>query len=755
MTTPPPGPSGAADASLTDGNRHQAAQGTPGASRHEPVGLRERLSLNRMGTFDRDLERGVTHLDPGALEVFDLRPDEYDGTPASLAARVPPDEGRRLDEALSQALEEGQPSYGAYFRIRCRDGTWRWTHAQGRILLDDRGAPYRIIGIVREATSELADSALLRSLQQERQRQTVMVQQTTAALARALSVRDVTRVLTGAGGARRFGADGLVLGLVENDRFEVIATAGLDGEVPEDMKNSRLDDTLPLADATRSRRPVFLSTRGELVARYPRLRPYAGLLPRGSAAFLPLIAQDAAVGALGLFNAEPAVQSPEARNLALALAGVVAQSVQRATLFDQEREIATGLQETMLPRRLPPLAGGAVTARYHPASIGRDVGGDWYDVIPLPQGRTGLVVGDVQGHDTHAAAVMGQLRIALRAYAGEGHSPETVLVRASRFLAELDTERFATCTYVQADLESGALHVARAGHLGPLIRNGSRHVDWPEVRGGLPLGLATAFGQDHFPETQLFLEPGSTLLLCTDGLVEQPGLDISAGLDALASAVRTGPTDLEALADALSDRLWDEPGSEDDMALLLLHRLPSAGGTAPPRLRLHVHQADPSGTAEVRSALRRTLDQWRAGGVLHNVEVVASELIANALTHTESGALVSVELLPGRPRRIRLEVEDRSSRWPRRRSPGETATSGRGLLLVEALADRWGAEPRGAGKALWCEFVVPDEPGGADRSDGPVGTDTAGGTGRPDGPDAGDRPGGSDGADGAAGDRRG
>ncbi|UQA91739.1 SpoIIE family protein phosphatase [Streptomyces halobius] len=681
-------------------------ESAPGVSHHEPLGLRERLSLNRMGTFDWDLDTGYMTLDPGALAVFDLRPEEYDGAPMSLISRVPGEEGLRLDAALSQALQDGSSSYGAYFRVRRRDGTMRWTHSQGRILHDDGGLPYRVIGIVREASSELADSALLRSVRQERQRQTVMVQQITAALARALSVEDVTRVLTGTGGARRFGADGLVLGLVEGGRFEVIAATGLEGEVPEELMSSRLDDTLPLSDAASSRRPSFLGTRGELIARYPRLRHYSRALPAGSSAFLPLIAQDTVIGALGLFNAEPSVPSTEAKNLALALAGVVAQSVQRATLFDQEREFATGLQETMLPRRVPAITGGEVAVRYHPASVGRDVGGDWYDVVPLPQGRTGLVVGDVQGHDTHAAAVMGQLRIALRAYASEGHTPETVLVRASRFLAELETERFATCTYVQADLESGALHVARAGHLGPMVSDGSGHIDWPRIRGGLPLGLATAFGHDHFPETQLFLEPGSTLLLCTDGLVEQPGRDISAGIDALSAAVREGPPELDALADRLSGQLWAAPGSEDDMALLLLHRLPQRGAAVTPRLRLHVHQADPAGAAEVRSALRRTLDQWRAGEVAHNIEVAASELIANALTHTESGALVTVELLPGNLRRIRLEVEDRSSQWPRRRSPGETATSGRGLLLVDALADRWGAEPRGSGKALWCEFTV-------------------------------------------------
>ncbi|MCB5910209.1 SpoIIE family protein phosphatase [Streptomyces pinistramenti] len=691
-----------------DHDPRRVPESLPGVSHHEHIGLRRRLALNRMGTFDWDLGRGRLHLDPGALEVFDLRADEWDGAPRSLGARVPPEEGSRLDGAVSQALQDGSSSYGAYFRVQCRDGTLRWTHSQGRILHDADGVPYRVIGIVREASGELADSALLRSLQEERQRQTVMVQRTTAALARALSVADVTRVLTGPGGAQRFGADALILGLVEGERFEVIAAAGLEGEIPDDMLRSRVDGTLPLSDTVLSRRPSFLRTRGELTDRFPRLRPYSDVLPTGSASFLPLVAQDTVIGALGLFNSEPSAQSAESRNLALALAGVVAQSLQRATLFDQEREFATGLQATMLPRRLPEITGGEVTVRYHPASVGRDIGGDWYDVIALPQGRTGLVVGDVEGHDTHAAAVMGQLRIALRAYASEGHAPETVLVRASRFLAELETERFATCTYIQADLESGSLHVARAGHLGPLICDSARHIDWPEVHGGLPLGVASAFGHDHFPETQLFLEPGSTLLLCTDGLVEQPGRDITDGIDALSAAVRAGPAELEALADRLAGLLWDAPGSEDDLALLLLHRLPYPGAATTPRLRLHVHQADPSGAAEVRAALRRTVDQWRAGAVMHDIEVAASELIANALTHTESGALVSMELVPGSPRHIRLEVEDRSSQWPRRRSPGETATSGRGLLLVEALSERWGAEPRGSGKALWCEFVVPD-----------------------------------------------
>ncbi|POX40071.1 protein phosphatase [Streptomyces sp. Ru73] len=702
-----------AEGSAADGAREprrsrRSLLGHPGQKRsgRPDIALPELLALNRMGAFDWNLDNGAFDLDPGGLAVFDLRPEEFDGTRLSLLPRVPQEEGYRLDTAVVQAIQQGRRSCGAYFRIRCRDGTPRWTHAQGRILRDGGGRAYRMAGIVREATAELADSALLNISDEQRERQTRLVQWTTTALSRALSVKDVTEVLTAPGGPLQLGADSLVLGLVENGVFDVIAaTPPLDG--PPELLHQPLDRTLPLSDAVVTREPGFVSSHEELLQRYPRLRPYVEHISIRSAAFLPLVAQDKVIGGLALINTEAKVYTAEDRNLALALAGVIAQSLQRATLFDQEREFATGLQSSMLPRRIPAINGGDVAVRYHAGRTGRDVGGDWYDVVPLPQGRTGVVIGDVQGHDTHAAAVMGQLRIALRAFAGEGHPPQTVLGRASRFLTELETERFATCTYIQADLSSGVLHVARAGHLEPLLVDAERHVHWPTVHGGLPLGLATAFGEDHYPETQLFLEPGSTLLLCTDGLVEQPGSDIIVGLEALTAAVRDGPGELDELADHLSALLWEQPGSPDDMALLLLRRLAEPGGPAKPRIRLHVHQADPAGPAEVRTELRRMLDQWRAGAVAGDVELVATELITNALRHTDSGALVSLELRSGPPDRIRLEVEDRSSHWPRRREPGETATTGRGLLLVEALSDRWGAEARGAGKALWCEFSVP------------------------------------------------
>ncbi len=218
--------------------------------------------------------------------------------------------------------------------------------------------------------------------------------------------------------------------------------------------------------------------------------------------------------------------------------------------------------------------------------------------------------------------------------------------------------------------------------------------------------MATVFAQDEYPETRLDLNPGDTLVLCTDGLVEHPGQDISVGLDALDDAVRSGPTDTGELADHLCALLLGQTGPDDDMALLLLRRVAAPGVHASRRMVQHIHQADPEGLVESRMMLRQALAAWGAAAVSPDIELAADELLTNALVHTDGGAILTAELLAPPVRRIRLEIQDRSSEWPHRRAPGETATSGRGLMIVDALAANWGVEPRGTGKSVWCEFVL-------------------------------------------------
>ncbi|MET3984021.1 SpoIIE family protein phosphatase [Streptomyces sp. PvR034] len=679
----------------------------------EPGGISasDRLALNGMGSFEWDLGAGTLELDPAGMGVFDLEPEEFDNTPEGLGVRIPADDSARLADAVLAALDGGGETYGSYFTVQRRDGHDQWTHTQGRVLRDPDGRPRRIVGIVRDATAELAHATLLRRLESARAKQATIVQRTTEALSRAVTVDDVTATLTGAGALERLGADGLALGLVENGAMKIIALSGESLEILSERKFTRLDGSLPLSQTVLTRKARFETDLDDLADEFPLFAPYLGRIQFKAAAYLPLIAQAKAIGGLVLFYRRRGDFSPEERNLSLGLAGIVAQSLQRALLFDQEREFATGLQAAMLPRRIPEISGGEIAVRYHSAWSGREVGGDWYDVIALPRDRVGIVVGDVQGHDTHAAAIMGQLRIALRAYAGEGHPPSTVLARASRFLAELDTERFATCTYAQVDLETGGVRAVRAGHLGPLIRHTDGRTGWPNLRGGLPLGLASVFEQEDFPETRLDLVPGETLVLCTDGLVEEPGATITTGMDALAHAVRTGPQESGALADHLLDRLWERWGSGDDVALLVLRRAPDPGTHRAPRIHQYVHQADPEGLSEARYALRQALRDWGVPALADDVELAAGELLVNALLHTDGGAVLTMEVLPEPVRRIRLWVKDRSSVWPRRRTPGEAATTGRGLLLVDALATHWGVESRGDGKAVWCEFDAPGDPG--------------------------------------------
>lgn len=581
----------------------------------------------------------------------------------------------------------------------------RWTHTQGYIRRDDTGRPRRIIGIVRDATQELSDSTARREQDALRRRQTSVVQGTTAALAHARTVEDVIDVLKDSHGLQHLGATSLVMGLVKAGRIHLVAD-GPEGSFVPGTKVTRIDEPYPMGDVVRTLAPRFIDSPDDFARSYPLLWPHITQLEITAAAYLPLIAQARPIGALGLLYMDKRGFTEEERNVLVALGSSIAQSLQRAMFYEQEKDLAQGLQQAMLPRTIPAVSGADIAVRYRSAALGRDIGGDWYDVIPLPGGRVGAVIGDVQGHDTHAAAVMGQLRIVLRAYAAEGHTPATVMARASVFLHELDTERFATCLYAEADLSTGVVQLVRAGHLDPLLRLTDGTCRRLPVDGGLPLGLSAEFRQLEYPVGTVELDPGQALILCTDGLVEQPGTDLDDGLQALTALVSSGPHDLGDLGDLLCESV-DERGGDDDVALLLLRRrgigAPQSGG----RLQQHVAPNDPEALREARHMIRAAVRAWGAGGRADEIELVADEMITNALMHTDGPAVVTLRVITASDRRLRVDVEDTSSALPRRREAGEDGVSGRGLLLVDRLADVWGVEARGSGKCVWCEFVVP------------------------------------------------
>ncbi|MFH8449243.1 SpoIIE family protein phosphatase [Streptomyces fungicidicus] len=673
------------------------------------------LALNRMGSFDWDLDAGVMQMDAQAHEIFDVRPDEYDDCPTTLSVRIPPAEALRLDATVSQALKDGRENYGAYFRVRRRDGSLRWTHTQGYIRRDDTGRPHRVIGIVRDATQELDDAEARReqaAQENARRQQTNIVQLTTAALAHARTVREVIDALKDTHGLTHLGATSLVMGLVEAGRIRLVAE-GPEGSFVPGTDVTRIDEPYPMSEAVRTLSPRFIESPEEFADRYPGLWEGITGLHITSAAYLPLIVQGRPIGGMGLLYSDRRGFTADERNILVALGSSIAQSLQRAMFYEQEMDLAQKLQQAMLPRTIPSVPGADLAVRYRAAtiggSLGRDIGGDWYDLIPLPGGRVGAVIGDVQGHDTHAAAVMGQLRIVLRAYAAEGHPPATVMARASVFLDELDTDRSATCLYAEADLSTGLLQIVRAGHLDPLVRRTDGSCRRVCVPGGLPLGLSAEFGRLDYPVGTIELDPGETLLLCTDGLVERPGSDVDDGIETLSALITDGPDDVRELADRLID-VAEERGGDDDVALLVLRRRVPDSRRPGGRLRQRVTPGDPEALAGARRMIRTAVGAWGAGDRADEIELVADEMITNVLMHTEGSAVVTLRALTGGEPRVRVEVEDTSSALPRRREAGESGVSGRGLLLIETLTDVWGVEARGGGKCVWCEFVVEKEP---------------------------------------------
>ncbi|WP_425245653.1 PP2C family protein-serine/threonine phosphatase [Streptomyces sp. NEAU-NA10] len=322
-----------------------------------------------------------------------------------------------------------------------------------------------------------------------------------------------------------------------------------------------------MTDALASGAPLFVESRRQLLDAYPGI-------PVGKSsswAFLPLIAANRPVGVCMLGFDDVHRFPEEERGLLTALGGLIAQALERARLYDAEFALARGLQDALLPHRLPTLPGLRVTGRYLPGTRGMDIGGDWYDVIPTGD-EVSLIVGDVEGHNVAAAAAMGQLRSAMRAFVTAGHRPSDVVASTNRLHLDLDPTLLASCCYACLHPRSGVVRIVRAGHCPPLLRLPDGHAETLDAPGGPVLGVETAA---YYPEFALRLVPGSILALYTDGLIERRGSDIGSGIDRLrASLARRGGGRLEDLADGLLQDARESADRADDIALLLSEYAP-------------------------------------------------------------------------------------------------------------------------------------------------------------------------------------
>jgi PAS domain S-box-containing protein len=349
----------------------------------------------------------------------------------------------------------------------------------------------------------------------------------------------------------------------------------------------------------------------------------------------------------------------------------IVQDVTEHRAFEREHRIADTLQQALLPASFPDVEGVEVAARYVPAEIGLAAGGDWFDVIPLSGGRVALVIGDVAGHGLEAASLMGQLRLAVRAYALEGHPPGVIAERTDALLHDVAEDEMATLLLVVLDVETRAATTVGAGHPPPIASSPSGATLLP-VMSSPPLGLG---GRGSFPESTVMLDPGTTLLLYTDGLIDRPDLPIDHGIERLLLAAEANAdVEIGEVCDGVLSAMVQGDAS-DDIAILALRLLPVEEGD----LRLRV-PAEPEALQQVRRRLRRWLETAGApDDVRDDVVVATSEAVSNSVRHAygPSSAWVEIEgeLIDGE---VRIVVRDQGH-WRPPRGEG-----GRGIDLMQA-----------------------------------------------------------------------
>ncbi|MET9807416.1 ATP-binding SpoIIE family protein phosphatase [Streptomyces halstedii] len=696
----------------------------------------EILAAIGTGLWSWDSAQETVSLDAEAARLLGLPAEPVTRSTEEVRRLFHPTDLGEIDGVVNFAIAESTVAEARLRVVDERGDVVRTVRSRSKpVTMDSHGGPHRYVlaGTLQEvaqpSTSGSAGTPVTGDWRRSRE---AFLLDAGRALAEAGSTAEVLRV-AGSLSMPGFSLDGLAVFGVSGDHLTVVGHHGHEAGDEKPFTDMPLETAYPAAEVVRTGQAIYLSSPDEYRRRFPATWPLASNFGRRSWAFLPLVASGHTMGAWMAGFRHSVSFTPDERSVLSTVARMLAQALTRAGAAETERELSLGLQKTMMPTLGPGVPGLSVAARYVPTGGGLQIGGDWYDVIPLPNGRIALIIGDVQGHDVRAAGLMGQLRIALRAYASEGHRPDAVLSRASRFLSGLTdayepsagedgitAARFATCLYAEADPDSGTLDIARAGHPDPVVVSADGTAVIRQTAGGLPLGVEA---DRDYPTTQIVLSPGETIMLCTDGLIETGGHDMATGWDRLRPVLERPVDDLEELADALVQAVHG-PGShsttgplvdrrEDDIALLVLRR--DAGRTRERpgrRSAMTIAQAEPERVAAARQQVREMLHDWADAEQVDSAELMVSEMSTNVLVHTDGDALLVAEVSGERGgRRLRVEVADASDELPHTRRPGEMASSGRGLMLMEMLADTWGVDPQGAGKCIWFELYESPEPG--------------------------------------------
>ncbi|MGW0915390.1 SpoIIE family protein phosphatase [Streptomyces sp. NPDC002784] len=416
---------------------------------------------------------------------------------------------------------------------------------------------------------------------------------------------------------------------------------------------------------------------------------------------VPLRARGQLLGVVEFWRAEQDPFEPDDLSPAEELAARAAVCIDNARRYTREHTTAVTLQRSLLPGALPELSALDVGHRYLPAQAG--VGGDWYDVIPLPGARVALVVGDVVGHGLHAAATMGRLRTAVHNFAALDLPPDELLGHLDELVTRIDQDAEAqgkidavtgaTCLYAVYEPVSGRCVLGRAGHPGPALVSPDGSVAFPDIPVAPPLGVG---GGLPVETAELRLAANSRLVLYTDGLIEARGRDIDVGLGMLREALAgtDGATPDDTCRMVLDAMLRTK--ASDDVALLVARtRL-----LDPEQVAEWEVPHDPAAVPRIRAEATRRLESWGLGEAAFTTELILSELVTNAIRYGASP--IGLRLLRDRDSLI-CEVADGTSTSPHLRRAHVTDEGGRGLFLVAQLSRRWGTRYTDRGKIIWAE----------------------------------------------------
>jgi PAS domain S-box-containing protein len=728
-----------------------------------------------------------------AVVVTDRQGNLLYANPFAVALFGFPDRGKLLGRpVLSLAFSGGDAGKAAelarqVLRGRGGDGTFAVLRADGsRVFVRAQAMPLRHPSGSIDGIVILAREASRRSSRRERDRVGLLErigEQLAGSLEFGTTLRHVAEILV-----PQF-ADHCIIDLFQGDKLIRRVQTNAGGWIPPAGSWARIGDPIRYPEghfcqqAMSRLEAVLLENLDEVqTPRAPSRTSLEAAEDVGlrSVVAAPLIARGELLGVMslalsGLTRRHEQYYDADDRDFLSALASRVAVAIDNALLFEEERRTALAFQTSLLPQQLPQLDGLEVACRYVPAKplvthgqgIQTQVGGDWYDIIPLSAGRVGIVIGDVEGRGARAAAVMGQLRAALRAFAQDDKPPAEILRKLDEWCRTLSPAKghasgldapdppTVSCTYLVYDAWSRTLSFANAGHDAPLLIVGGEVGELEMEHKGVLLGVRGK-GLPALPtyrEETRYLPAGSGLVLYTDGLTDRRHRPDGTGTysedDArlmLHQAVRrVAHGDVELIAQAAQEAV---PGDiDDDMAIVAIRTSPvdlaSWDCTFP---------AEPIKVSEARRLAEATFRSWGMEG--EQVELtclLVSEVVTNVVLHTaasraprraltlevagaaaqrpsglvagwapvpfsDEGAAAEGKTFTLRLRRggeaVWVEVFDNDLRLPRIRSAGETDEGGRGLYLVDQLATRWGSRPTRDGKAVWFEMPLRGEPVG-------------------------------------------